>query len=122
MTYRGKILVIDDDPAHLYMARAMLESEGYEVRTHDSPFGATKLLNEFRPDAALVDVNMPGPSGDRLAPLLIKETRAPVFLYSSNDEDALRQAVSHAGAAGYICKGDSSMLRSRLASVLTHRS
>ncbi|MDX2052439.1 MAG: response regulator [Polyangiaceae bacterium] len=111
MIARGRVLVVDDDENHLYMVRELLTLEGYEVKTYGSPFGATRAVNEFMPDVVLVDINMPGLSGDRLAPLLIKETIARVVLYSSNDEDSLRLAVEQTGAAGYVCKGDPGMLR-----------
>ena len=46
----------------------------------------------------------------------IRETR--VMLYSSNDEDALRDASRRLQLDGYICKGNPATLRLRVASAL----
>ena len=120
-TIRQRILVVDDDPAHLHSTKGILEAEGYEVLTHDQPFGSTNVIMQFKPDLVLLDVNMPGLSGERLAEVYrangrIRSTR--VMLYSSNDEDALRAASKRLQLDGYVCKGSPSTLRLRVASVL----
>ncbi|HEX7151115.1 MAG TPA: response regulator [Thermoanaerobaculia bacterium] len=119
---RQRILVIDDDPAHLDSTRGILEAEGYEVATHDQPFGSTNAIVKFQPDLVLLDVNMPGLSGDKLADVYRANARTRstrVMLYSSNDEDALREASKRLQLDGYICKGSPATLRIRVASVLS---
>lgn len=112
-----RILVVDDDPDLLEITKELLELDGYHVRVQQSPFGTTKSVLEFEPDLILLDVNMPGLSGDRLAALLIRGEegiRRRVLLYSSNDELSLHRAALEVGAEGYIPKGDGSMLRRRV--------
>ena len=121
MTDRQRILIIDDDAAHLQSAKGLLEADGYEVFTHDQPFGSTAAIMQHRPHLVLLDVNMPGLSGEKLADVYrgnsrIRETR--VMLYSSNDEDALRDASRRLQLDGYVCKGNPATLRLRVASVL----
>ena len=116
MTARKKILVVDDDPTHLVCARDLLEAQGYEVVVHPRPFGATEKVMIETPDLVLMDVNMPGLSGEALVELLRtrEQTRStPVLLYSSNDEDALRRCALRLGlgANGYVAKGDPAALR-----------
>ena len=85
-----KILIIDDDQAHLDSARGILEAEGYEVFTQNQPFGATNAVIRLQPDLVLLDVNMPALSGDRLAEVLRANSltrNVKVALHSSNDED-----------------------------------
>jgi CheY-like chemotaxis protein len=111
---KARFLVIDDDASHIHATRALLESEGYEVMTHNSGFGSTNLVVKLQPDLVLLDVNMPGLSGEDLSKLLganPETSRVPVFFYSSNDEDLLRAAVARHGVFGYVCKGDPAMLR-----------
>lgn len=124
------VLVIDDDSTHLYLTRSLLEDEGYRVHCHQGAFGATQRLMELSPDLVLLDVNMPGLSGENLADLLKRAQeraparspaaarRVPIVLYSSNDEDALRQSVLDHGLTGYVCKGDPPKLRERLRALL----
>ncbi|BDG09322.1 response regulator [Anaeromyxobacter paludicola] len=129
-TAKPVVLVIDDDPTHLYLTRSLLEDEGLQVHCHEGAFGATQRLRDVEPDLVLLDVNMPGLSGETLAGILRRAEQrraswaggaprgAPIVLYSSNDEDVLRQSVSALGVAGYVCKGDLGMLRERVWRVL----
>lgn len=112
-----RILMIDDDESHIFSTKGILEREGYEVMVHSSPLGATNLVKQTTPDVILLDVNMPGLPGDKLTLILRANpsTRStPIVLYSSNDEDVLRQTVRDQQLDGYICKGSPSDLRSRM--------
>ncbi|WP_242394964.1 response regulator [Anaeromyxobacter oryzisoli] len=116
-----KILVVDDDATHLVCAKELLEAEGYEVRVHSTAFGATEKVLRYEPDLILVDVNMPALSGEGLVTVLQGRERTRgvrVLLYSSNDEQALREAAERLGIAGYVPKGDPGQLRRKVAAVL----
>ena len=118
---KQKILIVDDDIAHLDSTRGILEAEGYEVFTHNQPFGSTNAIVSIKPDLVLLDVNMPGLSGEKLADVYRANARtrtSRVMLYSSNDEDALRDAARRLQLDGYICKGNPSTLRLKVAAVL----
>lgn len=116
-----KILIIDDDQAHLDSARGILEAEGYEVFTHNQPFGATNAVIRLQPDLVLLDVNMPALSGDRLAEVMRANAHTrnvKVALHSSNDEDHLRTTARRLGLDGYICKGSPATLRRKVAGLV----
>jgi CheY-like chemotaxis protein len=111
---KKRILIVDDDRAHLETTRELLEDEGYEVFLQAGPFGATERIMVIRPDVVLLDVNMPALSGEALLPILKarEQTRdTKVVLFSSNDEEQLRAAAKRLGAAGWACKGDLAGLR-----------
>ncbi len=111
------ILVIDDDEHLLVTTRDLLRNEGYEVMTHKIAFGATSVINITKPDLVLLDINMPGLAGDRLAYLLKTNEsmkNVPIIFYSSNDEDTMRRAVSVNKVRGYIPKGDIFTLRKKV--------
>jgi CheY-like chemotaxis protein len=113
-----RILVIDDDATHLLCTKELLEAEGYEVDVHQTTFGATEKVMQRSPDLVLVDVNMPALSGESLVALLRARERTrgvPVLLYSSNDEQALREAARRLGIEGWIPKGDVDQLRRKVA-------
>ncbi len=114
-----KILVIDDDAKHLLTVKEILETEGHAIYTHNQPFGSTHLAKILKPDLILLDVNMPGLSGDTLSKLMRFHTNAPIVFYSSNDEDSLRQMVRFHNVRGYICKGDTYGLREKVADFLS---
>ena len=117
MRARKRILIIDDDESHIYSTKGLLEAEGYEMFVQSMPLGTTNLVKQLAPDLVLLDVNMPGLSGDRLALILRgnADTKSvPILLYSSNDEDVLRKTVRDQGLDGYICKGSPAELRSKI--------
>lgn len=118
------ILVIDDDEKLLMTTKELLENEGYQVLTHMRAFGATAAVGLVKPDLVLLDINMPGLSGDRLAYLLRaneKTKDVPIVFYSSNDEDTLRRAVTTHKVSGYIAKGDIFDLRKKVSCYLEGR-
>ena len=62
INYR-KVLVVDDDRLLAYVIQAILEGEGYEVRTaSDGEEGYSTCLH-FRPDIVVADIWMPRKSG-----------------------------------------------------------
>ncbi len=118
-TIGKKILVIDDDKKHLLTVKEILETEGHEIYTHNQPFGSSTLARMLNPDLILLDVNMPGLSGDALSKVIRSHGQAPIVFYSSNDEDSLRQMVRLHNVKGYICKGDPYGLRTKVADYLS---
>jgi len=116
-----KILVIDDDKKHLVAVKEILENEGHDVYMHDQAFGSTALAKTLNANLILLDINMPGLSGDALAKVMRahSDIRAiPIVFYSSNDEDSLRQLVKIHQVKGYICKGDIFNLKEKVAHYL----
>ena len=117
MPGRKKILVIDGDDNLLASTRELLEKEGYKVFTHRLAFGSISAVDHVKPDLVLLDINMPGLSGDRLAYMLKtteKTKDVPIVFYSSSDEDTLRKATAEHRARGYISKGNIFDLRSKI--------
>jgi CheY-like chemotaxis protein len=112
-----RILVVDDDDRHLHLAREVLESEGYLVHTHASGFGVTGIVQSFRPDLILLDITLPGLSGDDLAAFLLADDRTrhvPIVFYSSLDETSVISSTVRRRVRGYIRKGDIEELRSKV--------
>ena len=117
-------MVIDDEETHLYTAKELLGSDALEVITHQGAFGATNRLLEILPDLILLDINMPGLSGQNLVELIkpyCLGNKTSIFFYSSNDEDSLRELAATHGVQGYICKGDVASLRNKVNSYFAAR-
>ena len=71
---KKRILVVDDEAALTRMVKLNLEHTGdYEVRTENEGAMAIPAAREFRPDLILLDVMMPGMSGDEVAAMLKEE-------------------------------------------------
>jgi CheY-like chemotaxis protein len=59
---RGRILVVEDDPAIATVVEETLTAEGYEVACTGA-WGALRLARELHPDVILLDYAMPGMDG-----------------------------------------------------------
>lgn len=102
-----KILVADDDPDILRIVTILLAKQGLEVITaEDGEEALEKSLTE-KPDAILLDINMPKLDGLRLLAKIKAESslaHIPVgFLTVHEDLEAYRQA-EELGAHVYLMK------------------
>jgi CheY-like chemotaxis protein len=115
-----KVMIVDDDPVVLEIARARLEDLGYIVVTHDSGVGTVQLLLDERPNVLLMDVNLPLLTGKQLLDILkgrLDET--VVILHSGNDSASLAETVKQTGAVGAIRKtGDDSEFTTQFKSLV----
>lgn len=103
-----RILLVDDEPLALMILEGALEEEDYEVdKATDWPsFRALLLEQEY--SVILLDVNMPGLSGDKLAMFAADFLTPPlprIFLHSGMEESQLAALADQVGADGYLCKG-----------------
>lgn len=65
--HRLRILIADDDRDTTLMLGAILRDEGDEVHTVLRGDEVVEVVRLFRPDAVILDVNMPGMSGYAIA-------------------------------------------------------
>src|SRR5690242_9434251 len=87
-----KILIVDDNPANLKLARVLLTAERYDVRTAQDADDALATLKTFRPRLILMDIQMPGMDGLELT----RKLKA--------DPDT--QEISIVAMTAYAMKGD----------------
>src|SRR3954451_17863787 len=57
------IVVINDNPDLLELARLLFEDEGYDVKVAQVGNGAYDLIRQTRPDLVILDVRLPDISG-----------------------------------------------------------
>jgi CheY-like chemotaxis protein len=60
------ILLVDDNPLNVNLARTILSRAGHTVRTASSAPQALELLHESMPDVVVTDINMPGVTGTEM--------------------------------------------------------
>lgn len=95
------ILVIDDDVHISELLSEALRSEGYTVSAAYSGTEALMLLSKGRPDLILLDLMLPGLSGEELLPQ-IKDI--PVIIVSAKADISDKVELLRSGAADYITK------------------
>jgi CheY-like chemotaxis protein len=64
MRTAGDILVVDDDEATIVFIAEVLLDEGYTVRTALTPADARTAIVKCHPDMVLLDLHLPGKSGN----------------------------------------------------------
>lgn len=94
---RRKVLVIDDSDTARHALRDLLLLADYDVLLLPSAIGATRLILQQRVEAVIVDLSMPGLSGDRLIEVLRKNPRLHklVIVLVSGESEAELQQVRH---------------------------
>ena len=95
------ILIIDDDPHISEMLTETLREEGYTVSAAYSGTEALLRLSCEKPDLILLDLMLPGLSGEELLPK-IKDT--PVIVVSAKADVTNKVELLLDGAADYITK------------------
>lgn len=95
---RHRVLIIDDsDTARATIANTLLDA-GYQVFEISSAIGATRTILRNHIEAVVVDVSMPGLSGDMLIKVLRKNVRfvdLTIIVVSGTEQqglDAIRQS------------------------------
>lgn len=102
-----KIMIVDDDATTLRVVSTVLQSQGHVVIERDTAIGTTVAILRERPEVVLLDVRMPGLTGDKLASLIGQEatSRPVVIFHSSLPAHELEALVRASGAAGFVSKG-----------------
>jgi DNA-binding response OmpR family regulator len=102
-----RILTVDDDPDILMVVRFLLESEGYEVTTLESPAAVLPELSRQAYDLAILDVMMPGMTGWQVLQQIREQQELctiPVMMLTAMGEDGARQQALQAGADDFLKK------------------
>ena len=106
---RGRILVIDDEPANVALLQRILERAGYnEIRGISDSRQALIVVEEFRPDLVLLDLHMPGLDGfgvlEALQPHLTNGGYLPVLTLTADASDEMKEAALSRGAKDFLAK------------------
>lgn len=106
------ILIVDDDMYIGDMLEELLTKENYAVGRAYSGTEALMYLSSRRPDLILLDLMLPGLSGEELLPLI---KGIPVIVVSAKAEVSDKVSLLLGGAADYITKPfDTSELLARI--------
>jgi putative two-component system response regulator len=117
--------VADDDVVISHLLCSVLQQHGYQVT---AAFDTTQAVftagRDPRPDAILLDLSMPGGTGNFALNRFKASTRTstiPVIVISSNNDPATVASVMAAGAAAFVEKPvDFTLLLEKLGTLLGH--
>jgi len=78
------VLIVEDDRDLGKAIAEEFEDEGYQVRLVYNGDDALKAIEESRPDAVILDINMPGKDGiETLNAIVNYDGRLPVILHTA---------------------------------------
>ena len=102
-----RVMLVDDEPSALAWQSQVLRQAGFEVMAMDDPVAAREFLEEFDPEACVLDVEMPACRGTDLAALLRRDQRfahlSVIYLSAHADIDHQVEA-RRAGGQDYFLK------------------
>ena len=100
-----KVLVVDDEPNIVELLTVSLKFQGFEVESAGSGQEALEKVKDFRPDAFILDVMMPGMDGFELLGKLRSEgIDGPVLFLTAKDAVEDRIHGLTIGADDYVTK------------------
>lgn len=99
------LLVVDDDTTLLQVLARAMRKRGYDVITANSISSVSKLLQQFTPNFAIIDLKLANESGLDVIPL-VKEYSPDARLLVLTGYASIATAVAAVklGATNYLCK------------------
>lgn len=99
-----KILLAEDNPEIRMAVSMALEDAGFEVAVAEDGQQGWNRFQEFNPDMALLDMEMPNVSGTELCMLMRRKTDIPIIMFSGVQEQEAVLEVIKEGATDYVIK------------------
>jgi DNA-binding response OmpR family regulator len=98
------ILVVDDEPGVVRLARDYLEKHGFRVvNAADGPTALAAARRE-RPDLIILDLMLPGMDGREVCRILRRESDVPIIMLTALAEESDQVAGLELGADDYVAK------------------
>ncbi len=104
--HRPSLLIADDDAVVRYRLDAQLKESFRIVAVADNATDAIALAKEHRPDAALIDVEMPcGGAREAVPQIAACSPQTRMVILSVDESDRSVRELLGAGAIAYLRKG-----------------
>jgi two-component system invasion response regulator UvrY len=103
-----RVLIVDDHPIVISGCKTLLAVDSsVEVRDAADAEGGLALYFAWKPDVALIDLNLPGLSGLEVCRrVCARDENARIIIFTMNDDPVFAARAIEAGARGYIAKND----------------
>lgn len=103
----AKVMVVDDSPTDIANLKRVLEKAGHTVIEVSDGKNAVQRAKDYRPDAILMDVVMPGVNGFQATRTLSRDPdtqHIPIIVVSSKNQETDRVWALRQGAREYLVK------------------
>jgi len=98
------ILVVDDEPKIVQIARDYLERAGFSVSTAGDGKTALVRARESKPDLVILDLGLPEMDGLDVTRALRKDSNVPIIMLTARGEETDKLVGLELGADDYITK------------------
>jgi DNA-binding response OmpR family regulator len=99
-----KILIVEDEISISDILYTALKSEGYSVRCGFTAEEGRELVKKFKPDLALLDLNLPDESGFELCKEINSKHLIPIIILTARNDIVDKILGLELGADDYITK------------------
>lgn len=99
-----RILVVDDEPRIVDIARDYLARAGFQVTAVGDGAAALEAAQRHRPDLVVLDLGLPGMDGLDVARRLREEGDVPIVILTARDDEVDRIVGLELGADDYVTK------------------
>ncbi|MCL2213984.1 MAG: response regulator transcription factor [Treponema sp.] len=101
---QGNILIIEDIKELSDLVTLYLSKEGFNVRAAESAEEGFSVLEEWKPELIILDINLPGIDGFEFLQKFRRTNETPVLIVSARDSDEDQISGLGIGADEYITK------------------
>jgi two-component system alkaline phosphatase synthesis response regulator PhoP len=98
------ILLVDDEPKIVRLARDYLERAGFKVVTAGDGLAALASFRSDHPDLIVLDLGLPGRDGLDLTRQVRKESNVPIVMLTARGEESDKLVGLELGADDYMVK------------------
>ena len=98
------VLVVDDEPSIVELARIYLERDGFRVETAGSGPEGLRAVAEHCPDLVILDVMLPGLDGFGVCREIRRQADTPILMLTARIEDTDKIVGLELGADDYLTK------------------
>ena len=101
---KGRVLVVDDDPALAEMLGIVLRSEGFEPSFVADGERALHAFHDTKPDLVLLDLMLPGKDGLEVCRQIRAESGVPIVMLTAKSDTIDVVLGLESGADDYVVK------------------
>ena len=98
------ILLVDDEPKVVRLARDYLEKNGFRVVTAGDGISALAMARREKPDLVILDLLLPGMDGREVCRELRRQSDVPIIMLTALAEESDQIVGLELGADDYISK------------------
>src|SRR5437867_466961 len=98
------VLVVDDEPGIVRIARDYLEHSGFTVATAGDGAAALRAFRQYQPDLVVLDLGLPEVDGLDVTREVRRTSAVPIIMLTARNEEVDKLVGLELGADDYLTK------------------